>query len=226
MVAALCAALVAGCGGPPGPTDLERRPEIVGLITGWDYADGGMERYTLDSGHVVDLNVDDNKDLPATPRIGGRNFELGFRPGPVTGRGVFLLVGHDPDGAVWYAAAHETYVDRCPFVLEGAAVYDEGSVVHFSTGLVLPKSPDFDAPDDVYPRAGVFRLRESDRLCIDRTGTAVRVELSAWGSGELTGLNFVLPFIFGGLLLVVVMIAVVVALVVRRVAKRDEREPR
>jgi hypothetical protein len=42
----------------------------------------------------------------------------------------------------------------------------------------------------------------------------------------MTGLNFVLPFIFGGLLMLVVMIAVVVALVVRRVAKRDEREPR
>jgi hypothetical protein len=183
-----------------------------------------MERYTLDSGDVIDLNVDDNKDLPETPRVGGRNFELGYRPGPVTGRSVLLLVGHDPDATVWYAAAYEGW-EKCPFVVEGAAVYDKGDVVHSSTGLVLPKSRDFDAPDDVYPRAGVFPLRASDRLCLDRTGTAVGVELSAWGDGELTSLNFVLPFIFGGLLLVVVMIAVVVALLVRRLSKRDEREP-
>ncbi len=155
------------------PTDVERRAEIIGVVT--DVGSGEpytLHRFTLDTGDVVDLNVFDNQGAPRTPRLSETNVNLPLE-GDVPGKSYLLLVGQDPDGTTWYAAAREVGND-CPFAMEGAGVYDEGDALHFSSGLLLPKSPDFhtnmDYREDDFE---IFPLRRADSLCVDRSGTAL-----------------------------------------------------
>ena len=176
----LLAVVLSGCEGraaPEPPTDLVRRPEIIGVVTSWDWWQTHEGSYTLDTGEVVELNVNESPDLPATPRLsetdiyfpyGGESYGE-----PIGSLSVLLLVGHDPDGTTWYAAAHERNpLEDCPFEIEGAGVYDEGDALHFSTGLLLPKSSDFSIAN-WYDERDPFPLRRGDRICLDRAGTAL-----------------------------------------------------
>jgi hypothetical protein len=175
--------LAAGCGGRPDAapaTKTVRQPVIVGVVRSWGLYGNSEGRYTLDTGDVVDLNVNGGPDLPETPVLsethiyfpdGGESYGE-----PIGRRSVLLLVGHDPDGTVWYAAANQRDDEKCPFEIRGAGVYDEGDVLHFSTGLVLPKASRFALFID-YHDIDEFPLRSADTICIDRSGTAVSARI-------------------------------------------------
>jgi hypothetical protein len=164
------------------PTDFERRPEIVGVVRSWDFWQGFEGRYTLSTGDVLELNVSDHKDLPKTPRLSDTTIYFpygGESYGEPIGRlSVLLLAGHEPDGSLWYAAAQQRDDPACPFEIHGAGVYDESSVLHFSTGLVLVKAQAFDFAIDYRVRQA-FPLRSVDVICLNGAGQAVSARLFA-----------------------------------------------
>lgn len=188
------AMLAAACGparsDPAPPTDVVRSPESIGVITRWDYWDGVAGRYTLDTGEVVELNIGGLKDRPLAQRLSATDIYYSTRyvgPGEPVGDdlSVLLLAGTDPDGSKWYAAAQEKSSEGlwgmpCPFEIRGLGVYDEGDVLHFSTGLVLPKAHDFELVFD-YERMEEFPLRGADPICIDRSGTALWAGITLQG---------------------------------------------
>jgi len=175
---------------PAPPTDVVRLPESIGVITRWDYWDGVAGRYTLDTGGVVELNIGGVKDRPLAQRLSATDIYYPTRyvgAGEPVGDGlsVLLLVGSDPDGSTWYAAAQQHDEDglwgrACPFEIRGVGVYDGGHILHFSTGLVLPKADDFDLLFD-YDRMEEFPLRGADPICIDRSGTALWAGITLQG---------------------------------------------
>jgi hypothetical protein len=192
------AILATACGparsDPAPPTDVVRLPESIGVITRWDYWDGVAGRYTLDTGEVVDLNIGGIKDRPLAQRLSATDIYYSIRyvgPGEPVGDGlsVLLLAGSDPDGSTWYAAAQQHDEDglwgrACPFEIRGVGVYDGvydgGHVLHFSTGLVLPKADDFELLFD-YDRMEEFPLRGADPICIDRSATALWAGITLQG---------------------------------------------
>jgi hypothetical protein len=183
LVVAAAALLVTACGGRGNaapPTDIVRRPEVSGVITMWDYWDGAAGRYTLDTGEVVELNVGRREDRLLARLLSETDIYFpygGEEHGEPIGRlSVLLLAGHDPDGSAWYAAAQQRDDDACPFGIRGAGVYDEGSALHFSTGLILPKDPSF-ALDLDYHDIEEFPLRSADTICVDRSGKAVSASI-------------------------------------------------
>jgi len=175
----VAAAVAWGCGGRADAapaTDIVREPEIIGVVQSWDWYEGRQGRFTLDTGDVVDLNVSLDEKLPVTPLLS--ETQIYFPDGggsygePIGRLSPLLLVGHDPDGTVWYAAAQPQKQAECPFEIRGAGVYDEGPILHFSTGLMLPKASAFSLYID-YQDMEEFPLRSDDQICIDRTGTAL-----------------------------------------------------
>ena len=193
LLAVALAVLTAACGkarGDPAPPTAEvLRPEIIGLMTQWDYWDGVAGRYTLDTGEVVELNVGGVEGQPAARRLSVTDIYTPYGQAnvgePVTGPSVLLLVGHDADGVTWYAAAEEKtseglWGEPCPFEIRGAGVYDEGTSLHFSTGLLLPKSQTFKLKFD-YDNMEEFPLRGPDPICIDRSGTALWAGITLQG---------------------------------------------
>jgi hypothetical protein len=183
------ALVLVGCGIPSGrkpsddqPTDVVLKPEVVGVVTKWEYWDGVSGRYFLDTGDVIELGIGALEGHLPAQLVSASDiyYRSGNpRPGdPVQEPSVLLLVGHYPDDRVWYAAAPQAgeemdWADRpCPFKIRGTGIFDEGSVLHFSTGLVLPKDRDFSLDFDM---DGVeeFPLNAGDEVCIDRWGTAL-----------------------------------------------------
>jgi hypothetical protein len=91
---------------------------------------------------------------------------------------VLVFAGHDADRSLWYAAARQRDDPGCPFEIQGAGIYNDGPVLHFSTGLVLVKDRAFDyAIEDRVRRA--FPLRSLDVVCVDGSGQAVSARLFA-----------------------------------------------
>jgi hypothetical protein len=160
------------------PTNIERRPEIVGVVRSWDFWEGSQGRYTLSTGDVVDLNVNNDIDLPLTPRLSETPIYFPYGGGsygePIGRLSVLVLAGHDADGTLWYAAAVERGFPDCPFEIKGAGVYDKGLILHFSTGLVLAKDRTFDGR--LGERWRSFPLDAWDTICVDSTGAAVSAE--------------------------------------------------
>jgi hypothetical protein len=183
LVVAAAALLVTACGGRGNAapsTDIVRRPEVIGVITEWDYWDGVEGRYILDTGEIVELNIGGLKDRPVAKQLS--ETDIYFASGgeehgqPIGHLSVLLFAGHDPDGSAWYAAAQQRDDDACPFEIRGAGVYDEGSALHFSTGLVLPKDHSFALVLD-YHDIEEFPLRSPDTICVDRSGKALSASI-------------------------------------------------
>jgi hypothetical protein len=163
------------------PTDVVRVPEIVGVVTRWEPLADDQRRYTIDTGDVVDLNVFSKPDAPRTPRLSETEIRFVDGEGPgiaiVTGS-TLLMVGHDPDGTRWYAAAPAPSEpgNTCPFEIQGRGVYRGPNLtLHFSTGLVLPLASQFRwDPDDLDEP---FPLDRYDTICLDASGTAISVRI-------------------------------------------------
>lgn len=139
--------LLTGCPGPAtlptGAPDRVYDPELVGVITSIQEVEGGVN-VALDDGESVRIAT-------GTPSIAGR-----------ISKGDLLFYG-ERDGRAWYATAYPG--DETCFVLQESAI-DEDALIRFSSGLRLPKAPDFDpgiATNGEYARIGHF-------LCIDRHG--------------------------------------------------------
>jgi hypothetical protein len=174
---------LAGCHnsilGPARPAEA-LRPEIIGLIVDFAFWNGHDGRYTLDTGDVVELNAQEQQQLPSTPRVS--RTRIAFHMSPAAGApdppSTLLLVGHRADGLTWYAAANERQGDAvCPFEIAGEAVFDEGDRLWFGSGLVLPKADGFEvlpewAVKDPY-MGEPFPLGGADQICIDRSGSAL-----------------------------------------------------
>jgi hypothetical protein len=165
---------------PPKPTEA-LRPEIRGVVVAQDFWNGRNGRYTLDTGDVVELNADEDPDLPETPRLSAR--EIYFEDDTPTRRNPssLLLVGHDGRGRTWYAAANQIGQEECPFEIYGKRVYDEGDHLLFGTGLVLPESAAFELlPAWAVEREDMdvgFPLGAADQICIDRDGNALKATI-------------------------------------------------
>jgi hypothetical protein len=176
--------LLTGCGRPAAaapPTDLELRPEIIGVVVSWDRGPHGGTAYTLDTGEVVELGYRASDGTTATPRKSESDIgwgDLNRTPGQaVYGPSVLLLAGHGPDGKLWYAAAPAgRQGSKCRYYeMRAAGIYDEGSVLHFSTGLIVRKASDFST--DAASGDEAFPLNSADRLCLDEAGSAVFAEI-------------------------------------------------
>ena len=167
------------------PTDLILKPEIIGVIVSFEADGHGGTFYTLDTGEVVDLGYRAEDGTTATPRVSESTVSFeNNRPSPgekVTGPSVLILAGHRPDGKFWYAAAPEGRSGSgCGgYAIRGAGIYDEGSVLHFSTGLVVAKVSGFTPRrgSSVVRAEDAFPLNKWDTLCLDAQGIAISVDL-------------------------------------------------
>ena len=94
--------------------------------------------------------------------------------------GVLLLTGPG-DPAAWYtwlvtrgtAAQGQSPREADCWEIRGGA-FDEGSFVHFSSGLRLPKAPDFHLAQ-TWIHEDPFPARESDVMCVDRAGVVTQM---------------------------------------------------
>ena len=157
----LLAVVVAGCYGdipaPPLPTE-DRVPTIVGQIEGW--ADPNVS-YRLDTGDVVQVHG----PTPAKNLNGGVWLADFDHPAGL------LLAGEDALGP-FYAATGFDEGDGC-FVIQGDGYIDPDRV-HFSSGLVLPLTPDTVVHRD-RTQFGETWLFAFDRVCLDRQGRVTSI---------------------------------------------------
>jgi hypothetical protein len=185
LVAAFAGAvamLSAGCGDgrgdpPPSPTSAFE-PAVVSLITSVEQEAIGR-RVLLADGTTLNLNPDD----PSSPRLTNGTGQV------IPGDLVLAGPGSPPS---WWAALstrHSVHPSgapgsaqvpdgRCWYIRGGA--YDEGTVIHFSSGLRLPKAPGFEVSMDWIPDP--FPARGSDSFCVDQQGIVTSLDF-IWVGG-------------------------------------------
>lgn len=171
--------------GPPH-ADRSLVPEVVGVIVRWDYVEGEcqMTRLTLESGQTLDLRLlgdsrakcGDGPWETGVPELTRSHASLGTsRPGEAFPNGGVLYYGHDGQ-ADWIAGAwtNELAADAvaCPYTLSGSG-YDEGNILHLSTGLVVKKTADFENKTLWMTETSTFS--DSDTICVNRRGEAVSI---------------------------------------------------
>lgn len=189
MSLAIVIGLIAGVnllfGGPPRP-DRSLVPEVVGLVVRWDFIEGQcqMKRLTLQSGQTLDLRLlgdsrarcGDGPWQTGVPEL-TRSFDLSgtSQAGETIPDGGLLYYGHDGH-AEWIAGAssNELAADsaECPYTLSGSG-YDEGDILHLSTGLVVKKTADFENKTPWMKETSTFR--DADKICINPRGEAISI---------------------------------------------------
>jgi hypothetical protein len=92
--------------------------------------------------------------------------------------GVLLLGGERPDGTWWYELAgfRGPEGDGCWPIFGGS--FDEGGTVRLSSGLRLPKAPDFVIRTYGHDDVEWFPGHQDDSICVDEQGRAVYFD--AW----------------------------------------------
>jgi hypothetical protein len=172
-------------GGPPRP-DRSLVPEVVGIVVRWEFVEGACQvtRLTLQSGQILDLNLQgdgrsrcgDGPWVTGVPELTRSSDLFGtFRPGEAVRNGGLLYYGHDGE-AEWYAGAsfNEPAADaaECPYTLIGSG-YDEGNILHFSSGLVVKKTANFENKTPWREETSIFR--DSDKICVNQRGEAISI---------------------------------------------------
>ena len=186
---AIVIGLIAGLnllfGGLPRP-DRSLVPEVVGVVIRWDFIEGEcqMTRLTLQSGQTLDLRLLGD----SRARCGDGSWVTGVseltrssdlfgtsHAGETIPEGGLLYYGHD-GRAEWIAGAssNELATDsaECPYTLRGSG-YDEGDILHLSTGLVLKKTADFENKTPWIEETSTFR--DADRICVNQRGEAISI---------------------------------------------------
>jgi len=153
------------------------------VVASWDWLACMPGRFTLASGEVVSVvdlgggtvSCGDATYTP-TPMLSDNVLRVshgGADPGTSIADGDLMFFGEDAQGA-WYAAANHVGTNECPFEMSGGA-YDEGDVLHFTSGLVLRKAPNFrivsDWVEDPFP------LRAADQICVNEQGEVLSVSI-------------------------------------------------
>ena len=170
----------------PVPPTKSLVPEIVDVVLRWDWVEGEcqVQRLTLESGRTLDLRLmgdsrarcGDGPWVTGVPRISG-SFDLSgtAQAGETVRNGGLLYYGHDGQ-AEWIAGASSNELagdaDECPYTIRGSG-YDQGDILHFSTGLVIKKTADFENLTPWRQERSIFR--DSDKICVNRQGDAVSI---------------------------------------------------
>jgi len=171
--------------GPPRP-NRTLVPEVVGVVVRWEFVEGACQvtRLTLQGGQTLDLRLlgdggarcGDGPWVTGSPELTRSGDLLGTsRPREAVLNGGLLYYGHDGQ-AEWYAGAssNELAPDaaECPYTLRGSG-YDDGEILHLSTGLVVEKTADFENKTPWIEETSTFG--DSDRICINQRGDAVSI---------------------------------------------------
>lgn len=185
IVIGLIAGLNLLVGGPPRP-DRSLVPQVVGVVVRWDPVEGEcqMTRLTLQSGQTFDLRLlgdsrarcGDGPWQTGVPELThSHNLSGTSQAGETIPDGGLLYYGHDRQ-AEWIAGAssNELAADsaECPYTLSGSG-YDEGDILHLSTGLIVKKTTDFENKTPWMTETSTFR--DSDRICINERGEAISI---------------------------------------------------
>jgi hypothetical protein len=172
-------------GGPPRP-DRSLVPEVVGVVVRWDFIEGEceMKRLTLQSGQTLDLRLlgdrrascGDGTWVTGVPELSrSRNLFGTSQAGETIPDGGLLYYGHDGQ-AEWIASASPNGLAAdpagCPYRLSGSG-YDEGDILHFSTGLVVKKTADFENRTPWREETSTFG--DADDICVNQTGEATSI---------------------------------------------------
>jgi hypothetical protein len=186
---AIVIGLIAGLnllfGGPPRP-DRSLVPEMVGVVVRWEFIEGEcqMTRLTLQSGQTLDLHLlgDSRARCSDGPWVTGvpeltHSFDLSgtSQSGETISDGGLLYYGHDGQ-AEWIAGAssNELAADsaECPYIMRGSG-YDEGHILHLSSGFVVKKTADFENKTPWIEETSTFR--DADRICVNQRGEAISI---------------------------------------------------
>jgi len=172
-------------GGPPRP-DRGLVPEVIGVVVRWEFITGEcqMTRLTLQSGQTLDLRLlgDGRARCGDGPWVTGapeltRSFDLlgSSHAGETIPDGGLLYYGHDAQ-AEWIAGASSNGLAadsaECPYTLSGSG-YDEGDILHLSTGLVVKKAARFDNKTPWIKELSTFQ--DADKICINQRGEAISI---------------------------------------------------
>lgn len=150
---------------PPRPTE-DLRPTIVGIVVSTTW----VLPATLDDGSVFPPDSATVRRVENWP--GGEVHE----PDEIR-EGSLLLAGQDPDGSWWYEIAEGTANPEGCWPIFGGS-FDEGTTIWFSSGLRVPKAPDFEirVPPGSDP-ARAFPGHTDDLVCVDEQGLGRYFEL-------------------------------------------------
>jgi hypothetical protein len=175
--------LVRPIGSPPRP-DRSLEPEIVSRVLRWAFIPDRCQtmRLSLEAGRTLDLVMLDSGtfvrcgDGPQTTGVpqlsAGFNLFGDAAMGDAIEHGGLLLYGHDRDRE-WLAGASagsDGSVD-CPFHIHGEG-YDEGPILHFSSGLVLHKATSY---HETRPWAAEGWFDGNADICVDERATALSI---------------------------------------------------
>lgn len=164
---AVLALAISGCSrgpNPPAPTE-DLTPTVVGVIGAITSTDlpvplTNNTSFAPPAGAVVQRI----KNWPANPA----NEVDGFQPDAL------LLGGSRPDGTWWYEIAGFGASEEGCWRIAGGS-FDEGDSVRLSSGLRLPKAPEFRIETHGHDRDNVqwFPGHQDDGICVDAKGRAV-----------------------------------------------------
>jgi hypothetical protein len=163
-VVLLTVVVVAACSRgpePPAPTE-DLVPTVVGVVQDPVVAPPVSLRGGSTFAPPADAEVERVKNWPARETDEAE----GILPN------LLLLGGQRPDGSWWYQlAGFRGMSDGCWTVVGGS--FDEGDAVQLSSGLVLPKAPDFEIRTHGQDDVQWFPGHQDDSICVDDQGRAV-----------------------------------------------------
>jgi hypothetical protein len=170
-------------GAPPRP-EKTLVPEVISRVVRSDFIVGecSMSRLTLENGRTIDLRLlgdarakcGDGPWVTGVPELTGSFANIPDRVGGTVAQSGLLLYGHD-GAREWIAGAYlqDGPSSPCPYYISGRG-YDEGGVLHFSSGLVIKKAARFENKTPWVSETTKFG--DGDQICVDERGDAVSID--------------------------------------------------